>query len=272
MPERRFASIASDEPEQGVINMSPTNAVPLPSVSSPHASHAASPGQIQGGEHLSGHISSPPHAVSSGFTSRPSVVASDGMVEHVLITPRTSTHVDDVLFYGTVTPSRSINGSLSQQRPANMGSALLRFRYDVVPWIDSNNGNSAFGPAMMALARNSTVISDCIVYCVRLWDGNVGSPNATSCDSNARHGLLDRLSQAAAPEADVGCALLAISDVFCISPLEWSSTLARPVRSCAEEILKSRAIGFMIEPLETLLRLHLKIGKVPPISVACWVY
>jgi hypothetical protein len=79
---------------------------------------------------------------------------------------------------------------------------------------------------------------------------------------DARQRLLDRLSREAPLEADVGRALLAMSDVFCIPPSEWAARLAPSVRHCAEGISKSRAAGFVTEPLKTLLRLHLKIGKI----------
>jgi hypothetical protein len=113
---------------------------------------------------------------------------------------------------------------------------------------------------MMTLARSNEVVSDCISYCVQARDDDTGSGTA-SRNLDARQRLLERLTQEAALEADVGRALLALSDIFCTLPSEWATLLAPHVRRCAEEISSSRAPGFITEPLKTLLRLHLKIGK-----------
>jgi hypothetical protein len=115
---------------------------------------------------------------------------------------------------------------------------------------------------MMTLARSSKVVPDCISYCMQSRDDSIGTaPGAMSSNSDVRQRLLERLSQEAVLEADVGRALLAMSDTFRTPPSEWAAHLAPPVRRCAEAISSSRAPGFITEPLKTLLRLHLKIGE-----------
>jgi hypothetical protein len=240
--------------------------VPSPSTASQHTAITASPYQTQAvGVVAFSHRPSVPPSSTAASTDVLSLAAGESGNDIRRTGSWTSTHTHDDLAYEAATPSRAINGSYAaHQDPRNESSALLRFRYEVMPRIDSNNAKSVFGPAMMTLARSSKAVSDCIVHFMRARDESIGTPGALLGDSHAsRHRLYDRLSRESPLEADVGRALLVTSDSYWIPPSEWAARFAPPVRRCAEEISKSRASGFVTEPLKTLLRLHLKIGKAP---------
>ena len=271
MPETPFTATSHPKSLATDGDFSRTNTVQSPSihVPSPHSAIAASPNQSQVGVALSSHLPSPSLASVSGSADAPSIAGGDPRSGNINIAPWTSAvHTDNDSTHEATIPSRWIGGHLAPQGPTNTSSALLRFRYQVSPWIDSNNGRSVFGPAMMTLARGSKVVPDCIFYCMQSRDSSMGSSGATPSSSDARQRLVERLSQEPALEADVGRALLAMSDIFCHPPSDWAARLAPPVRRCAEEISSSRAPVFITEPLKTLLRLHLKIGETP---VPSWI-
>jgi hypothetical protein len=264
VPETPFTATSHPKSLAADGDFSRSNTVQSPSihVPSPHSAITASPHQSHVGAMLSSHLPSPSLASISSSADAPSLAGGDPRSDNINIAPWTSaTYTDNNSTHEATIPSRWIGGHIPPQGPTNTSSALLRFRYQVSPWIDSNNGRSVFGPAMMTLARSSKVVPDCILYCMRSRDDSIGTPGTLSRDSDARQRLLERLSQEPALEADVGRALLAVNDIFCHPPSEWAARLAPPVRRCAEEISSSRAPGFITEPLKTLLRLHLKIGK-----------
>jgi hypothetical protein len=173
----------------------------------------------------------------------------------------TSTHTGEVSIFETRTPLGWIHGSLPQQGSASTQSGLLGFRYRVAPWIDSNDCKSTFGPDMMTLARGSKIISDCIVYCMWLWDGKSGTSGAIFDDSSKRQTLLEQLSQEEYLITETGRALLAISEIFRKAPSEWASISAPSGPSRDEEALRNLRFDPTPEPLGTLWRLVLKIGK-----------
>lgn len=173
-----------------------------------------------------------------------------------------ATYVGVEPIYEATTPSRWIDSSLSQRGSLSPHSALLRFRYQVVPWLDSGNCKSSFGPTIMTLARSSRIILDCILCCMRLRDKAIGTPGHVSDDSGLRQRLLDDLAREDALTADVGRALLAMSDVFGTPPSEWSTIAAPHVQCFGSLASQSQHFASIPEPLKTLLRLRLKIGKL----------
>lgn len=188
---------------------------------------------------LSSHLPSPSLASISRSADAPSLAGGDTRSDTRQTAPRTSTHIDNDLVRGATTPSVWIEVNLAPRGPTTASSALLRFRYQVIPWMDSNNGRSVFGPAVMTLARVNKPVSDCILYCMQLRDGNIGTSGAMSSDLDARQRLLERLSQEAALEADVGRAVLAMSDIFC-TPLP--NGLHIWLLPCAAVPKRSRAV------------------------------
>ena len=96
---------------------------------------------------------------------------------------------------------------------------------------------------------------------MRLRDESGGAASADTYDSSTRTRLFDDIAQEGALTADIGRAILAMSDVFCTPPSEWAKISVPPVRCYGGEAPQSRAFGFVTEPLKTLMRLQLKIGK-----------
>lgn len=263
--EGPFISLTGGEPHESAADAVQTTAAPSPST--PLRAGSASSYQLQPGYILPSHLPSPPIAPSPGFTVALSIGAGQSLQDNVQeetvqIAPWPSSRAGDEFVYEATTPSRWINGNLSQQGSLSARSALLRFRYQVVPWIDSNHCKSTFGPTMMTLARGNGPISDCITYCMRLRDEGITTAGADGYDSTMRRRLLDDLARESALTADIGRALVVMSDVFSTPPSQWAVISASSsVHSYGGEVSQSRAFGFVTEPLKTLLRLQLKIGK-----------
>ena len=257
--EGPFGSVTSDDGQEDsvdVVQYTSEPFTPLPTGST------ASLYQARPGDLIPNQLPSPPIAPSPSLAAETTAGAPPSLDENVLIPSWTSVHTGDDFLYEATTPSRWINGNLSQQGSMSARSALLRFRYQVVPWIDSNNCKSTFGPTMMTLARGNKVISDCIIYCMRLRDESGGTASAETYNSSTRARLFDEIAQEGALTADIGRAILGMGDVFCTPPSEWFKISAPPVRCYGGEAPQSRAFGFVTEPLKTLMRLQLKIGKL----------
>jgi hypothetical protein len=168
----------------------------------------------------------------------------------------------DDMAYTEVTPRQPTDERSWQQRSMNRQSALLRFRYQVVPWIESNNCKSIFGPAIMTLARDSRIISDCISACVQTKGNNLDVGSTTSLGMSIPPGLLDRLACEDTLTADIGFALLTTSSVFYTPPLEWAVIASTCEARLTESVILGGGFELTPEPLKSLLRLQLKVGKL----------
>jgi len=260
--EGPFRFVENDEPEEATVDMVQTTSDAPKSTPLRMLSASSSSYQAQAGDLLSNNLPSPSIAPSPSLDAGIPAGAPPSLDENLHIAAWASVQASDDFVYEATTPSRWINGNLSQQGSMSARSALLRFRYQVVPWIDSNTCKSTFGPTMMTLARSNGVISNCIIYCMRLRDESGGCATAETYDSSTRARLLDEIAQECVLAADIGRAILATSDVFCTCPSEWFKISAPPVRCYSGELPQSRAFGFVTEPLKTLMRLQLKIGKL----------
>lgn len=196
--------------------------------------------------------------VSTGVAvnaARQSIVNSDTTIG---CTPNDTT---DEVSYAEVTPRQLIDERLRQQRSLKRQSALLRFRYQIVPWIEFNNCRSMFGPSIMTLARDSKIVSDCISACVQGRDETLVQESTTSAGLNVPSRLLEQLACEDAFTADVGFALLSISGVFYTSPSNWAIIASAYEARQAESVLSAGGFELTPEPLKSLLRLQLKVGK-----------
>lgn len=216
--------------------------------------------QVTVGERLHSQILSSQLNRSVHSSSAHVVNQAQGTNNEDVPAPWPSTYTGTEPIYEATTPSRWIDSSLSQRGSLSPHSALLRFRYQVVPWIDAGNCKSTFGPTIMTLARSSKVILECILHCMRLRDKAVGTPGSVSGELGDRQRLLDDLTREDALTADVGCALLNMSDALGTPPSEWSNVPAPRVQCFGERGSQNQHFASMPEPLKTLLRLRLKIG------------
>ena len=73
--------------------------------------------------------------------------------------------------------------------------------------------------------------------------------------------LLERLAREDAFTADVGSALLSIGSVFYTPPSEWANIASVCEAHLPESVLSSAGFELTPEPLKSLLRLQLKVGK-----------
>ncbi|RSM06678.1 hypothetical protein CEP52_005603 [Fusarium oligoseptatum] len=127
--------------------------------------------------------------------------------------------------------------------------AMHCFRYQLVPWIESNAPKPSFGSNMMTLAQDKPVIMDAAIYLAR----HRTSRGETS--SEELQELHHRLLLENTFVGDVGRSLLALGDLFNGGPSLWPQfrfyhqqpdTQPEPLEDIAE-------------PLKSLLRFHIKI-------------
>ncbi|KAG9584309.1 hypothetical protein KCV04_g10659, partial [Aureobasidium melanogenum] len=115
-----------------------------------------------------------------------------------------------------------------------------------------------FGPAIMTLARDSNVISDCISTCVQMRDESLHMGSTTSAGLTMPPRLLDQLAREDNFVADVGFALLSIGSMFYTPPSEWAIIASTYEARQAESVLSTGGFELTPEPLKSLLRLQLK--------------
>ncbi|KEQ81865.1 hypothetical protein M438DRAFT_64434 [Aureobasidium pullulans EXF-150] len=178
----------------------------------------------------------------------------------------TSENLAGDMTYAGIIPLGAIDDRSWQQRSMNRRSSLLRFRYQVVPWIESNNCKSMFGPAITSLARDSKIISDCISTCTRLRDDNLDLEHIMSDGLTVPSKLLERLAHEDTFTASVGYSLLAISSVFDTPPSEWATIASTREARLVMSALLSGEFELTMEPLKSLLRLQLKVDLAASIA------
>jgi hypothetical protein len=258
----RSRGYALDDLQTFIVGTAAQTSSPALGVVSPQQSEARGPPPHN-------YLPSPPIARSPGPVQVRSSIAEQSLDDDDdPTTTWASIHSGERPTYEATTVQRWTDGSISQQGLNSSISVLLRFRYEVVPWIDSNNCKSTFGPTIITLARDNKVISDCIAYCMWVRDGGSSSSGVTSEYSSARRTISELLTQERALTADVGHALLAMSDVYCKPPSQWAHISTTFGRSSDEAVSRSPIFGSTPEPLKTLLRLQLKIGK-PILALQC---
>ncbi|KAG9950237.1 hypothetical protein KCU85_g3691, partial [Aureobasidium melanogenum] len=116
-----------------------------------------------------------------------------------------------------------------------------------------------FGPAIMIIARDSKIISDCISACVHPRDESLDTGSTTPAGLTVPSRLLEQLAREDKFIADVGFTLLSISSVFYTPPSEWAFIASTCEARQAESVLPAGGLELPLEPLKSLLRLQLKI-------------
>ncbi|XEV07350.1 hypothetical protein FSHL1_012637 [Fusarium sambucinum] len=149
------------------------------------------------------------------------------------------------------TPARWNETVLSEQNSSERQTAMLRFRYQIAPWLDSNAPRSSFGPKIMTLAAEKSVIMDVIVWVAMRRSRAATAPEG---DFHLVQHLQHRLSLESAFTADVGRSLLALGNFFYTSPSEWANLHS----DCSFGEDRYQFFGNQEEPLKTLDRFHFK--------------
>ena len=243
-----------------------------------HAAMAASPSttttalQIDiGGHRQTGgfdaslsHVQEPSTPQSITSTASTAGAPGQGVFDSDSTTIWTTIDLRDDVAYAEVTP-RYPEERPGRRRSLSNQSALLHFRYQVLPWIESNNCKSMFGPAIMNLACNSMVVSECISTCVKMRDKSLDMETSTVAGLNVPPRLLERLAREDAFTADVGSTLLSLGSVFYTAPSEWANIASAFQAHLSESVLSCAGIELTPDPLKSLLRLQMKVGKCCPI-------
>lgn len=259
-PQRSVAVGDASQVDVGDDSHDPAAASPsvaVPQFSSDRANYHRADGANPSVNHVQEYSTSQSH-VSTGvaFTAtRQSVTDSDTTIAW------TSNDLTDDMSYAEIIPRQAIDEHSWQKRLMKRQSTLLRFRYEVAPWIESNNCRSMFGPAIMIIARDSKIISDCISACVHPRDESLDTGSTTPAGLTVPSRLLEQLAREDKFIADVGFTLLSISSVFYTPPSEWAFIASTCEARQAESVLPAGGLELPLEPLKSLLRLQLKIGK-----------
>lgn len=239
-----------------------------------HATIAASPfvttidigdyHQTGGADSFIRHIQEPSTPQSIASIATAAVAPSQSAFDSDSTAAWTANDLRDDMALVEVTARRPTDERSSQRRSSSNQSALLRFRYQVVPWIESNNGKSSFGPAVMTFARDKQIISECISACVLVKDKGLDLRSTPSASLFEPTTLLERLAREDAFTADVGSALLSIGSVFYTPPSGWANIASTFEEHLSESVLSGAGYELTPEPLKSLLRLQLKIGMFRP--------
>lgn len=257
-PQRSVAVGDASQVDVGDDSHDPAAASPsvaVPQFSSDRANYHRADGANPSVNHVQEYSTSQSH-VSTGvaFTAtRQSVTDSDTTIAW------TSNDLTDDMSYAEIIPRQAIDEHSWQKRLMKRQSTLLRFRYEVAPWIESNNCRSMFGPAIMIIARDSKIISDCISACVHPRDESLDTGSTTPAGLTVPSRLLEQLAREDKFIADVGFTLLSISSVFYTPPSEWAFIASTCEARQAESVLPAGGLELPLEPLKSLLRLQLKI-------------
>ncbi|KPM46464.1 hypothetical protein AK830_g96 [Neonectria ditissima] len=150
-----------------------------------------------------------------------------------------------------LTPLKWNEAVASDQGKCSKQRAMHCFRYQVVPWIDSNAPKSSFGSKVMALAQEKPIIMDAATYLAKCW---IRGAEPTSEEQPLQE-LQNRLLLEDAFIVDVGQSLLALGGLFDAGPSHWTNICLYHVQSDAP----SQPFEDVDEPLKTLLRFHMKI-------------
>lgn len=138
----------------------------------------------------------------------------------------------------------------------NETAALLHFQYNLAPWIEAGDLGSSFGTEIMLLAQRRRPVSSAISL----------AASSQLAKSTSTYGDLAVLQQetenALALEEPrvrrIGHALLAVGQVFNISPSRWRTLSFFQSDESTRNTNNFSGFG---EPLETLLRFHSRLGE-----------
>ncbi|KAM5377492.1 hypothetical protein ACJZ2D_004861 [Fusarium nematophilum] len=155
-------------------------------------------------------------------------------------------------------PSKWNDPVLTEQILPNRQAAMLRFRYKAVPWLESSCPKSLFGPRMMTMAREKPAIMDAMICLANHQNRDNAFQHDLDGGSKTRQDITDRLLLEDAFTADVGRSLLALCNLFNGGPSQW---IMFPFY-CPGQDMPYHTLDDKEEPLRTLLRFHIKIGKV----------
>lgn len=135
---------------------------------------------------------------------------------------------------------------------------MLRFRYQIVPWLDSNAPRSTFGPKIMTLAAEKSTIMDIIVWVAMRRSRRSLSSTSHEGDAHLVQQFQQQLSLEDAFIANIGRSLLALGNFFYTGPSEWANLHS----DCVEVRERCQFFESQEEPLKTLDRFHFKTGVI----------
>ncbi|KAL7931182.1 hypothetical protein V8C35DRAFT_119060 [Trichoderma chlorosporum] len=136
----------------------------------------------------------------------------------------------------------------------NETATLLHFQYNLAPWIEAGDLGSSFGTEIMLLAQKRRPILSAISLAA---SSQLARSNPAYSDSAA---LQRDTEPSLAPEEPrvrrIGMALLALGEVFTLSPSQWRRL---SFFQSDESTRNTNSYSGFGEPLETLLRFHSRI-------------
>ena len=148
--------------------------------------------------------------------------------------------------------------SLEHDSPAKRDAAiLLHFRYNIVPWVDLDTPGSRFGSDIMRSAQSNNAI---LLSIIALSTTQLELLKKTSYLEEASDSFLQQAeSQLRSLDGwtrSICQHLLAVGRFFRSRPSEWGNSFLYDANSHLRSPLE-----YLDEPLRTLTRLELRIGK-----------
>jgi hypothetical protein len=161
------------------------------------------------------------------------------------------------------TPSRWNETVLSEQNSSERELAMLRFRYQIVPWLDANAPRSTFGPKITTLAAEKSVIMDAIIWVAMRRSKSSSSSTSQDAEQHLIQQLRHRLSLEDSFVSDIGQSLLALGNFFYTCPCDWPNLYSdsTTVRQ------RYQFFDSQEEPLRTLDRFHFKTGTFVSLEI-----
>ncbi|EHK27332.1 uncharacterized protein TRIVIDRAFT_141488 [Trichoderma virens Gv29-8] len=144
----------------------------------------------------------------------------------------------------------------------NETATLLHFQYNLAPWIEAGDVGSSFGTEVMLLAQKRRSILSAIS----------SAASTQLARSNSAYGGSTMVPRDTDPSLAleeprvrrIGLALLALGEVFTLSPSQWRRL---SFFQSDESTRNANSFSGFGEPLETLLRFHSRIDQPPLTSL-----
>ncbi|KAK6453496.1 hypothetical protein FP744_10009748 [Trichoderma asperellum] len=136
----------------------------------------------------------------------------------------------------------------------NETAALLHFQYNLAPWIEAGDLGSAFGTEIMLLAQRRRPVSSAISLAA---SSQLAKSSSTYGDSTLLQQETENALALEEPRVRrVGHALIAVGEVFNLSPSRWRTLSFFQSDESTRNTNNFSGFG---EPLETLLRFHSRL-------------
>lgn len=201
---------------------------------------------VQNGE-LPLHVEEPEPLLGPGDDMMESLVGSTSS-QSKMASPFAASHVPQAEWKDYFSTTHAASGK-------NETATLLHFQYNLAPWIEAGDLGSSFGTEVMLLAQRRRPILSAISLAA---SSQLDAPGSAYDASIALQREIEHALTLEDPRVRrIGHALLALREVFTLSPSQWRRL---SFFQTDESTRNANSFSGFGEPLETLLRFHSRIG------------